>query len=394
MHFKRIFSILSLTVITSGLSQGMLLPLISIIFDQRGIPAELNGLHATGLYIGILVTSLFIEIPLQRFGYMKLIVSGGFIVTVSLLLFPFLDNIWIWFVLRLFIGIGDNMLHFASQTWVTHIIPKPKLGRYISLYGLCFSVGFMLGPLLTQLSEINLALPFVVSSVLTLFSWIGVVFIGQYAPATMNEYQSIRRTFIKFRETLKVSWIAFLFPMLYGILESSLSSNFPVFALHYDVSIVWISYIIAAFSLGSIIFQYPIGTLSDSVSRKSLMIWLLVFGAGVVFLGEFFMHSPILLLLLFIVIGALLGSMFSLGMSFMAEITPKDMLPSGNLLCGIAFSVGSMFAPYIGGVVIEQSNHTVYFTFISILIIIILLLLLIYPYEKIKQIQLKKMEHE
>ncbi len=46
------FFILVLIVSISGFSQGMLLPVISVIFEQEGHSAALNGLHATGLYIG------------------------------------------------------------------------------------------------------------------------------------------------------------------------------------------------------------------------------------------------------------------------------------------------------------------------------------------------------
>lgn len=43
------FSILVIMVAVSGFSQGMLLPLIAIIFEQDGISSSINGLHATGL---------------------------------------------------------------------------------------------------------------------------------------------------------------------------------------------------------------------------------------------------------------------------------------------------------------------------------------------------------
>ena len=61
----------------SGFSQGMLLPLISVIFEQDGVSAMLNGLSATGLYIGTLLISPFIEPPLRKFGYKPIIIVGG-----------------------------------------------------------------------------------------------------------------------------------------------------------------------------------------------------------------------------------------------------------------------------------------------------------------------------
>ncbi|MDI5789487.1 hypothetical protein PO124_16750 [Bacillus licheniformis] len=37
-------------------------------FEQEGHSAALNGLHATGLYIGVLIASPFMEAPLRRLG--------------------------------------------------------------------------------------------------------------------------------------------------------------------------------------------------------------------------------------------------------------------------------------------------------------------------------------
>lgn len=116
--FRRKFIILSIIVCISGFSQGLLLPLISFIFENRGISPTLSGLHASGLYIGVFVSALFIEAPLRKYGYLPMIIAGGATVGISLFLFPFLENIWIWFVLRLIIGVADNVLHFSTQTWL------------------------------------------------------------------------------------------------------------------------------------------------------------------------------------------------------------------------------------------------------------------------------------
>ena len=168
MHFtsteKKRFLILVLIVSISGFSQGMLLPLISVIFEMDGVNSTLNGLSATGLYIGTLLISPFIEKPLQKYGYKPMIIVGGLMVIISLLLFPLWKSVVFWFVLRLLIGIGDHALHFSTQTWITSFSPQHRLGRNIAIYGLAFGVGFAVGPLFVQLVKIHEAVPFIVSS--------------------------------------------------------------------------------------------------------------------------------------------------------------------------------------------------------------------------------------
>ncbi len=50
---KMNFMILITATIAAGLSQGMLLPVLSILLEQKGVSSSLNGLNAAALYIGV-----------------------------------------------------------------------------------------------------------------------------------------------------------------------------------------------------------------------------------------------------------------------------------------------------------------------------------------------------
>ena len=383
--FRARFVILSLIVCISGFSQGMLLPLISFILENREVHATLNGLHASGLYIGVFVSALFIEAPLRKYGFRPMIIAGGIIVGISLLLFPVLESIWIWFLLRLLVGVGDNVLHFSTQTWLTQTTPQHKLGRVIAFYGLFFSFGFMIGPKISELVVIWEPLPFVVSGILTMMGW-PLIFLLKGAedakPADSGAPITLFNTFRNFKAVLATSWIAFLFPMLFGIFEASLNSNFPVFAVRNEFTISDITWILPAFSFGAILLQVPIGALGDRVGRSRLITVLLVLG-GVTFLFmELYSSSFAMLVVLFILAGVFVGSMYSLGISYMTDITPKSNLPAGNLMAGIMFSLGSIIGPVIGGYIITVSAGNYYFIFFTIVIAIITLLNISFMYRR------------
>ncbi|MBB3852063.1 MFS family permease [Parageobacillus caldoxylosilyticus] len=78
------FWILITIVAISGLSQGMLLPLLSMLLEKQGVSSSVNGMHAAALYIGVLLISPFLEKPLRKYGYRPMIIVGGFIVILSL----------------------------------------------------------------------------------------------------------------------------------------------------------------------------------------------------------------------------------------------------------------------------------------------------------------------
>ncbi|MDE0584704.1 MFS transporter, partial [Planococcus sp. A6] len=149
----------------------------------------------------------------------------------------------------------------------------------------------------------------------------------------------------------------FLPPLGYGFLEASLSAIYPVYALRQSFDISMVSYILAAFSIGAIATQLPLGELSDRIGRKKVLM-IALSGGGLSFLvATFFESNAWLTLVLFVVAGMFVGSTFSLGISYMTDLMPKELLPTGNLLCGVAFSVGSLIGPAAGGLFLEVTEQ-------------------------------------
>ncbi|KAF6510791.1 major facilitator family transporter [Geobacillus stearothermophilus] len=180
------FAILTAVVAISGLSQGMLLPLLAMLLDEQGVPSSVNGVHAAALYIGVLAISPFLERPLVKYGYRPIILLGGSIVICSLTLFPLFSSFFIWLALRFLIGVGDHMLHFATQTWITDFSLPAKRGRRLSLYGLAFGLGFTAGPLLASLASINEAWPFYLAALLSFSGWVAVFWLPKENRSRLN----------------------------------------------------------------------------------------------------------------------------------------------------------------------------------------------------------------
>jgi MFS family permease len=374
------FWILVSIVAVSGFSQGMLLPLIAVIFEKSGVSSSLNGLNATALYIGILLVSPFMEMPLRKYGYKPVIILGGGLVIVALGLFPLWQSFWFWFALRLFIGIGDHALHFATQTWITSSSPVEKRGRNISLYGLFFGIGFAAGPLMTPLVNINEALPFILSSILCLIGWLFVFTLKNELPDQVIEINSFIQTIKRFKQAFKYGWVAFLPPFSYGFLESSLNGIFPVYALRMDIDVSSVSLVLSAFAIGSIVTQLPLGMLSDQFGRRKILMSVLFLGFFSFTAASLLEHSFIGLFFSFLISGMVVGSTFSLGISYMTDLVPKNLLPTGNLLCGIFFSLGSLSGPIIGGLFIQFFQRISFFYIISTILLV--LSLIIYTFGK------------
>lgn len=278
------FYVLILVVAIAGMSQGLTLPLLSILLEEQGVSSVANGFNAAALYIGILFVSPWMELVLQRFGYRTTIIAGMVLVTVTTILFPVFQNYIVWFLLRLVLGVGDTTLHYASQMWVTSIAPPERRGRDISLYGFAYGAGFSVGPLGMLLLPFGVWAPFLAIS---LFYAVSFHLLRRLHNTHPEQTGKSAKAVNRYSTVLRLGWLALIPPFLYGYMEATLNVNFPVYALRNGISAEWVSLILPAFVIGSLALQLPLGRWSDRVGRKKVMMGAAAVGSLMFFLFPF-----------------------------------------------------------------------------------------------------------
>ncbi|WP_424765641.1 MFS transporter [Paenibacillus sp. sgz302251] len=362
---------LLLVVVVAGMSQGLLLPLLSIMLEHSGVSSDMNGLNSTALYIGIFITMFFIEKPVVRYGYKKVIVAGIVLVTLATLIFPLSQSLTLWFVLRLLVGIGDSSLHYATQLWIVSTSPADRRGKYISLYGMAYGIGFSLGPLGINLLPFGTAVPFVVTSLFFFAVLLLMLRMRNELPETVKKSKTAENRFIT---TYRIAWFVLIPGFLYGFMEASMNSNFPLYALRIDLSQHWISLLLLAFGIGSLILQLPLGIWSDKVGRKPILIACGLIGSLVFFAVPAAGDNVAILFVLFAIGGGVVGSFYSLGLAYAADILPRSILPAANVIASIHFSIGSIMGPTLGGYGIRYVSIHSIFLFLGLSFLLFVLL--------------------
>ncbi|OYD07118.1 hypothetical protein CHM34_12020 [Paludifilum halophilum] len=338
-------------VAVAALNQGMLLPLLATLLEDEGISSSLNGLNAASLYLGILAVTPLCGPMVRRFGYRRVMVAGLMVTIFSLFSFPVWKGFSSWFLLRFLVGVGDCALQYAAQLWITSDSPRHLRGRRISLYGLAFGIGFGIGPLGINLLAWGDAVPFWVMGFLLCGVFFGVNRLKEAKPVILPGKERGRR---KVPRIYRWAFVALCPAFVYGFLEASLSGSFPIYGLREGLDTAWVSVLISAFLYGSLLFQVPLGVLSDRWGRRLVLGGTCLFGAVGMASIPAVMGNAVLLLVLFTLIGGLLGSLYSLGLAYMADLLPQEYLPEANALANVHFAVGCMTGPYAGGLLIQS----------------------------------------
>ncbi|WP_249435888.1 MFS transporter [Paenibacillus sp. Marseille-Q4541] len=346
---KAHFSILIAIIIVAGLSQGLLLPVLSIFIEQMGVSSSMNGLNAAVMYVGSFAMTLVAERILGAVGFKKLIVSGLIVVMIPLMLFPLIPDLRLWFVLRLLVGIGDSALHYATQLWVLLVTPAGSRGRNISIYGMSYGIGFSIGPLGIKLLGYGQVVPFAILFFIMLIVLLFALKLPDTRPEKLEHEASNTG---RYRKSFMFAWYALIPAFLYGYMESGMNSNFPIYGLRIGFSESDISTLLPFVGIGGLLLQLPLGALSDRYGRKQILMISGILG------GLLFMLIPSVgtefwpTLLLLTVAGGLVGSFFSLGLAYAADILPKSLLPAANVVGSFQFNIGSILGPNLGGIML------------------------------------------
>lgn len=153
-----------------------------------------------------------------------------------------------------------------------------------------------------------------------------------------------------------IFWVVFIDLLGFGLLIPILPT-FSMDVLHMSESSVGL--VLAVYSLVQFIFNPILGTVSDIYGRKNVIVVTLLLNAAGYLLFAF--TDSFLLLLISRVICGIGGSSIGVAQAYIADITTPAERSKGMGLIGVAFGMGFVFGPFIGGLLAEINYSMVGF---------------------------------
>jgi len=137
----------------------------------------------------------------------------------------------------------------------------------------------------------------------------------------------------------------------------------PLFSRHFGAHGFTIGVIIASFSAMQFLFAPVWGRLSDRIGRRPVLLFSTAGAAGsyVLFALSCGLEShpaALWLMLLSRVFAGICGANITVAQAYIADITPKEHRSKKMGLIGMAFGLGFIFGPIIGGVSLKFFSNT------------------------------------
>ncbi|MFK8251089.1 MFS transporter [Ancylobacter terrae] len=327
-----------------GIGLGLSIPLLSIELESRGIARTWIGLNTAMGGIATIVTAPFMPAMVRRFGAGTMLIGAILLAMASLIGFKATGWFPLWFPLRFAFGAALCVLFVVSEFWINAASPPEKRGLIMGIYATVLSLGFAAGPAILGLVGIQGWTPYLIGAAIFLAGTIPVFIGAAEAPEITSE--SHTGVFALLRLAPSATLAAFVF----GAVETAQLGFLPIYGLRRGLSEVDASLLLTIAVLGNVLFQIPLGILSDRMDRRRLLLASATAGLiGVSVLPLLPAQGWSIAAAVFLTTGAA-GGMYTIGLAHLGARFRGAELAAANSAFVMLYSVGLTLGPPLTGV--------------------------------------------
>ena len=326
------------------LALGLQGTLIGVRATIEGFSTFTTGIIMSGYFIGIFIGSILAPTLIRRVGHIRVFSALASLASISILLHGIYIDPTVWMLMRIVTGICFAGLYVVTESWLNDRASNETRGKVLSVYMVIISIGMGSGQFLLNLAapkEIEL---FVLVSVIISFGLIPILLTAK--PAPVFETSSKMSLF----ELYKASPLAVIALCLTCMAHGTIFGLGPIYASTVLVNVKSISIFMASYLVGGLITQWPIGFVSDRISRRLVMAFLA--GASVLgcVLAVLINKESVLFYISILLIGGTAMPMYSICIAHANDrLEPHQLVgASGSLVmvAGIGLSIGPVIIAF------------------------------------------------
>lgn len=356
---------------TWALMLGMLLLMLGnglqgTLLGVRGSLEEIDsaamGYIMAGYFLGFLGGSQLTPILLQRVGHVRVFAAFGSLISAAFILYAAIVNPYAWWLLRVLVGFCFSGVYVVAESWLNHSASNDSRGKALSLYMIVQMLGMFLGQSLLNLGDPSDYSLFVLITVLVSLSIAPILLSASNTAPVGNSAKAM-----PLKELISTSPLACFGMLMLGGIYSVLYAMSPVYATERGLSVAQTSYFIMAIFAGAMIFQFPIGWLSDKMDRRILIIGTTGIGAITALMCMHFGDTYVLLLTAAFILGGTANPLYSLLVAYANDYLELEQMAAaaGGLL--FINGLGAMSGPILVGYAMSKLGIEWYFIILFLL---------------------------
>ena len=247
------------------IANGLQGTLLGVRAGVEGFSTFTTGIMMSGYFVGIFIGSFLAPYLVNRVGHIRVFSALASLASISILLHGVYISPLGWTLMRILTGICFAGIFVVTESWLNDRASNETRGKVLSVYMVLTTLGMGSGQFLLNLAEPSAIDLFILTSVIISFGLIPMLLTAKPAPAFgVSGTMSVM-------ELYKASPLAVIGNGLTGMAHGTIFGMGAIYASHVLLDVKSISIFMACFLIGGLITQWPIGYISDRVSRRLVM---------------------------------------------------------------------------------------------------------------------------
>lgn len=315
---------------------------------------EVYGIVSAGYFAGFLLGSQLTPILLRRVGHIRVFAALGSLISVAVLVFVVWTDPFFWFALRFVVGFGFSGVYIVAESWVNSISTNQTRGQTLAAYMFIQFSGVVIGQQLLAIGDPAGAGLFILMSVMVSLSFAPILLSVTPAPV----YATARP--LSLRELFAASPLGAFGAAMMGGAYGVMFGMGSVYGALLGMSVLEIAQFLTMLYLGGVIFQVPVGWLSDRMDRRVLIIGICIATAALAALGVLVSDTVlttiggIRIFSVFIVaflFGAFVNPLYGVLLAHTNDYVETDQMAAAAGRFIFLNGLGAFFGPIVGGYV-------------------------------------------
>lgn len=344
------------------LGNGLQGSLLGVRGPEAGFSTLMMSMVMSGYFAGFLFASRVTPGMIKRVGHVRVFAALGSLVSAVLILFPAVVNPFAWMAGRVIIGFCFCGVYVTAESWLNDSASNETRGQALSAYMIVQMAGVIAAQALLVVPDSSGFLLFVIPSVLVSVAFAPILLSISPTPA----FEATKP--MTLRELYGFSPLGMVGMFLLGGVFSAQFGMAAVYATEVGLSLGQISMFIAAFYVGALVLQYPLGWLSDRMDRRMLIFAGAACGAAGAGAAMVLGGNFVILLAAAFVIGGFSNPLYSLLIAHANDyLEPADMASAS---AGLLFvnGLGAIAGPLVIGWVMAMVGPPGFFLLILLLL--------------------------
>lgn len=337
------------------LGNGLQSTLVGIRSQSEGFSTTVTGLIMTAYFVGFLMGSRAVTTALRSVGHIRVFAGLASMTSTAVLAYVLAVNPVTWGLMRFVVGFCMSGLYVVAESWINDLATNRTRGRLLAVYMVVTMGGMALGQLLVNAGNPNSSELFIIASVLVSLSLVPITLSATSAPPTRTPVA------MPLRELAALVPTGLAVSFLVGMAHGALIGMGAVYATIAGLRPSQVALFVGAPMVGGVVFQLPIGYLSDRVPRRGVMLAVATVAALAAAALLAVEPGSVSGYLLMFVVGGMSFPLYSLGIAYANDwLEPEQVLGASAALV-MTGGVGAVIGPLLAAGLILTLGVAQYF---------------------------------